>query len=879
MRLLKFLVLLFFIFSTKTVLADVNKQMLKDFEWFDSLGFPDLKGKKFIKASTGNWKQVGNKPPEIIYSYCFLLEDKNGKFKTFKTDLSQEAFTKNADTTDKLESVAYSEFELEEYAKGILADLNRKKTEEDRWARFGQKLEHRAEIFVLAWACHKNSLKDLAVKLYNQASKMNTYRARRNSNKDEGSLQKKLEVDIGHSEMWRAVLNFENSNISFDEIQKGLIRIQKKFPASSHTERAKKMSQLLESMIQEEKKRKKVIITEKTPLKEKVAELIFQLRTQNGFQMSQPGACNIFLDPRKEKSPAHQLLEIGYDAVPQLIEALDDITFSRSVGYHRDFYFSHYVLRVGDCVQSILTRITGKSMYSRTYTNGYMLKDNQESEAKTIARAWWQNFQLKGEKVVLSEAVEKADYESITAAERLLKKFPDSALSPIKKALAKSKDDYVRGSLLDILSKLKTNDVTKLFLEEIKKPGLYAKIQAAYELHERKKSEALELMIKEWQSVKADDNNLDGLVSFLLHVNNKKAISALSKDLDKRSINHKVSVLSSMGNGSHSSISTGGTKTMNPQDGKVIPGTEIEKFKEKILVDALTDTEENTGISGTWAGKSYSDPRVCDIAGHVLFQLYPKKYTFDLSASTSKKDIQRITCINIWRKENSLVPLPFPKIKSFKAVPDDQLSPHLQVLQNSSDQKTITKSTNAIKAYGIHALKQMLTFSEKLPKNHQNKQLTEMLCKELALTVTEIKFKNDTSIAGKKLLERINKLKGQTLSSKLITDFVLHFTQKLPEGLNGIVLRINRSENLIGATIEVEFLKEAGKRGGSQQMWDITHRISASNENISSSGGGASLEYALEKEAYKDMAEAVNKAVASSADSPLKFYIFLQKDE
>ena len=53
--------------------------------------------------------------------------------------------------------------------------------------------------------------------------------------------------------------------------------------------------------------------------------MIFQLRNQNGHQSSNPGACNIFstLDG-EEVTPAHRLVKIGYDAVPQLIEVLED---------------------------------------------------------------------------------------------------------------------------------------------------------------------------------------------------------------------------------------------------------------------------------------------------------------------------------------------------------------------------------------------------------------------------------------------------------------------------------------------------------------------------------------------------------------------------
>ena len=52
---------------------------------------------------------------------------------------------------------------------------------------------------------------------------------------------------------------------------------------------------------------------DKLPKKEQIAELIFQLRDQNGQQWSQPGACDIFLDLRGEASPASRLVAMGYD--------------------------------------------------------------------------------------------------------------------------------------------------------------------------------------------------------------------------------------------------------------------------------------------------------------------------------------------------------------------------------------------------------------------------------------------------------------------------------------------------------------------------------------------------------------------------------------
>ena len=106
---------------------------------------------------------------------------------------------------------------------------------------------------------------------------------------------------------------------------------------------------------------------EEMPLKQRVAELIFQLRDQNGMQVFQPGSCDIFADPRDgafvmtkkgtPRSPAAQLVAIGEPALEQLIDSVDDNRFTRSVEYHRSFVFSHRVIRVGECCRIIMNRI------------------------------------------------------------------------------------------------------------------------------------------------------------------------------------------------------------------------------------------------------------------------------------------------------------------------------------------------------------------------------------------------------------------------------------------------------------------------------------------------------------------------------------------
>src|SRR5262249_22999681 len=123
---------------------------------------------------------------------------------------------------------------------------------------------------------------------------------------------------------------------------------------------------------------------------EQIAELIFQLRDQNGHQFWQPGYPDIFINFDGKETPAHRLVKMGYDAVPQLIESIEDQRFTRSVGFHRNFYFSHYVLRVGDCALDILRHITARSFWNDSWTFSDLTKDRKTAETKKSVQAWFE---------------------------------------------------------------------------------------------------------------------------------------------------------------------------------------------------------------------------------------------------------------------------------------------------------------------------------------------------------------------------------------------------------------------------------------------------------------------------------------------------------
>jgi hypothetical protein len=109
----------------------------------------------------------------------------------------------------------------------------------------------------------------------------------------------------------------------------------------------------------------------KLPVKEQIAVLVQRLPEQTGRQVTLPGHCDIFeTDPAVSRfrvgmvdergkpypavTPAGKLFQIGLEAVPQLLDAIDDHRPTRGVGVGPP------ALDVGECAMQILQRLSGR---------------------------------------------------------------------------------------------------------------------------------------------------------------------------------------------------------------------------------------------------------------------------------------------------------------------------------------------------------------------------------------------------------------------------------------------------------------------------------------------------------------------------------------
>jgi hypothetical protein len=640
-------------------------------------------------------------------------------------------------------------------------------------------------------------------------------------------------------------------------------------------------------MIAEDGAHRKVTETEldRLPVEKQVAEFIFRLRDQNGHQCSQPGSCDIFMNyAGTTNTPAHKLVRIGYPAVPQLIAALDDPTFTRSVGYWRDFTFSHTVLTVGDCAATILRSITGKSFYSPVTTSGYMSKDGKISATRKAAEDWWGEFQKKGEKQALIEATERGDDDSPAQAQMLFERYPVDVLLPVIQGATNANRDWTRDQLVKVATRVSGDAPVPFLQKEIAtSPYLRCQVTAARALHERGCAEAVRTMIVKWRelgptNMPPETSDVESLIQFLADCNRAEAIEALGDGLRECPVALRVSVISAFAERHNYSSATDGGFGLNMSETQNGQSEQSTAAIERLLVASLEDTEQRMGMSGSWGNKSFEDPRICDIAGHVLSQRLPAKYPFDLGASQKQRERQRIECLNIWRAQNRLPALPLPVAKRVVPVPKEKIAPVLQRIRVGRTMDEVAGSLRELEGFGIAALPATRKLCVELPEQHAARASLLVLNRRLACTVTEIRFAEKSLQPTASLLELLRGLSNAPLSSAKFVDILLAVANGADSAVSGIELKAMRDDDLTGVFIEIKLTTERAKQGGTQKGWKSLERVTVKGGGYNSSGS-SSLEYGATREAYKELAAAIDKALVAEPDEPFVFSAVIRREE
>jgi hypothetical protein len=641
------------------------EEIKQAFAWFDTLGFPDLSKCRFVRVSKGD-DEDGPVKRWDRGTFAFLVKDDGPTFRVFTIGLETETYNKTEEGTPDHLRVGYDAADLKKEVAKALEQLQRNEAGEFK-RLFGLYYLDAKGLFVLARACAGQRHAELAQRLLEQAQK--------HAGSGASSLRQFVSDEIAAELMDRTINAMSQPEVSRKDVLAQFEVIVKHYPQSDlhldekpgrpldwlgrHAVPAKAAVAMLKGMVAEDeaRARKPPKPDREMTKRERIAELIYRLRDQQGRQLCFPGPCDIFGDFNPlgvaQATTAQQLADLEYEAIPQLVAALNDKRFTRATEPIGRFDSGQHVLRVGDCAYRILERIAARSF---GHSDSALAVDDDEKAAarqKTL-EAWWKEFQQKGEKRMLIEGVELGDNDSPKQAERLMYRYPAVAFDTMAKGVSNAKGNGIRSQLIQLIALDGDERAIALFRKELKGPFLGSRMTAARALLAKEHDDGVEAMIQEWRDrlkhgEKEEYRDSDELIEFLVSCNRLDTLGALAENLRKRPVSVRFEVIKSV----YMTAPRGG-----------VPFSNTHVLVEELLVNELDDMERREGLRLAWDNKKCRDPRLCDIAGHVLSRYWQEPDWFDLAGSLKTRERQRVELKNVWRISRGLPPLPLPPRES-----------------------------------------------------------------------------------------------------------------------------------------------------------------------------------------------------------------------
>ncbi|HEX5070245.1 MAG TPA: HEAT repeat domain-containing protein [Vicinamibacterales bacterium] len=615
-RLIVMAVLTLVVASSAWTQSPLTKEDKKFFAWFDGLGYaPSLENLPLVRVWSGTWSQfAGDKERRPNRFLAFLLADDGSRFKVLTLTLQQLSLTR-APASGELTEVKFEDVDLEQLSKGSISAAK----VPNNWGREvvdipGLWASQLAQA-VLARACAERRMEQMAHDLLEAARSADL------GDPQPRDLFADLSESIAENQYSQALTDLK-AGIDRASVRDRLRRMVKNFPKTFFADFARDYVPRLDRMVREERDhagRAKPLASLEGEAR--AAELIYQLRDEVGYQFMTPGAVYFLSQDWLQlvrTGPAQQLADIGYPAVPQLIDALQDPALTRTYYYRNG---PRSIVAVREAAVEILSRISGLRF-------DYDEEKWRETQAK--AKEWWNGFQRQGERQTLITGT-LAGHSG--QAELLIKKYPDGAARVLTDALAAATDWSTRFHLVRASATLRPGAELPILRASLLDADSDVQLEAAKALVDRGfEEETVEPLTAAWTSnVKMTSG--DELASYLAHLNDPRGIEALGSKWTERTYGAKNSVVQAL--------------TVD----QVQPANRTKA--EDLLAVALDDHSVPPPQSGYFRGGLIGNPRICDVAAQMMAENWSDAYRFDGMASEADRDTQIAAIKRAWRVRRS----------------------------------------------------------------------------------------------------------------------------------------------------------------------------------------------------------------------------------
>lgn len=614
--------------SAVSLLTEDDRQL---FAWFDQLGLEDFSQAQLVRvritASTRGNKYEPDEPRG------FLLWQRGTQCRVLLNDLTVANLDRKDSRLHKDGAPDWHPVSPDAEVNSLLRVLAKSTPileYEDLHHVYMDRLDLRAQGFILARYCAARGREDLAARLLRTIGQY--WEQQQHLTMDEA-----LQRQIGRALDWRATLAMADRSVNRRALAALFQGIVEHCPKSFLPEEQASTARLLLKMAAEDDAHAAVSAEAFAHLspEEQARELIFRLRDDHTSELDAwtrpwPSA------PPQSNGAVRQLAALGHDAVPALLEALEDDRPTRDVV--RGLAARSRSIR--ELAVDALDQIVGVRLWELVPRTDTMTESASWRELSSVAAEWWKIVQDKGEEAWLCAQVKSGGAGAAACLDALNKRFPNDGTRLTLLSLSKVTDPTARGEMLMRLRDTDTAEVNEFLLAEvIGGPTLGNRVAAAYLLNQRHRSEGALAMIDEAAklpaSIQFDPLQLSAaapnpdtfrvsenpecgaqLLMFLLFSDSPDAIQTLQGLLPKCEVQTRFMILNQCG----SRLNTLAAFKNEPASPATLQALET------LLASALQD---ETPLKGT----TYYKVKLINMADFAAAQLshhWPGKYRYSI---------------------------------------------------------------------------------------------------------------------------------------------------------------------------------------------------------------------------------------------------------
>lgn len=840
-------------------------------EWYDSLGFPDVKDLPYVRVATGMVTRIGNRPFQNRFTEGFLMQEDATVFTVFVCSIPPD-FRKPFPNSDPYPSPAIIRFipkidgpvyghigyETLDFGKAAEAALARVR------AASRSAFRDRPRIFAFGRACAQKGQPDLASEFLEIAGNIPDLQT---GKVDPARLREFLQIDVGGIVLDSAEEAFSNTGKGWSELLEPYATFEQRYPASPRVPYAREAADLLRKMIAEETGHRSKPFDQMTP-EEQAAEYIYQLRELRLFPWLFGNlALEIKHNRELNDTPVQRLVALGDTAIPRLIEALDDRRFTHTMVPRFNGVHPPLAMRVADMACEILEQLSGQNFRAERTMDGRL----SGKTSRQMAEAWWAESKEKGERQRLIDATAMGGASALRAAPMLIEKYPNDAIAAIKTGIRAPESASYQSQLLEIAARLPGEAPVELMQSMLAGDNrFFARVHASEWLMMHGHPEVIPPMIEAWEKLRPrldDPHTYDEagpLIGLLGSSSNARAIEALGKDLSSLPVDVKIAIvqvlLPSDVYGSRSSEGRSIGPMRPALDGIKLAGDAIPAV-EQLLVSLLGDRERRFSLRGFYGDVSYEDPRICDLAAFALSKRWPEKYPFRWIADVKACDSQIAVMQNQWRAAHGLPPLRPASPVIIPPAKEADVAPLLDAYLAASDEAARkTARARIIETFGLSALP---IVQSRLETSKDAALLP--LAIGLASVVREIAIEPGSEEKAAQF--GIDTLRGRPLEGGRLAQLAGEMETKLPAEMRGVAFYAERTGDGTGFKVTVSWLP------GTVPMatgWDrqITVR-GGGQEPFNQSGYSASRGGPTNSSEFRQMAKSFSRALQAPFDGPV----------